>query len=1064
MSTINCEKILKSLPLNYYVIDANTLKITETNDPKVINSTDYCYKTIFGFDSPCNTVQSDFRCLVKQVVKEKTKIELTQSFEEYPHLGILRMVANPITNDQEKVNKVIVHYEQIYNWLKFEENYKGVKEINRLIEKVKLETNSILSKNSISERKDSFKNGYFIPDYEGATKFRTLSEYSPVAIMMYQNNKWIHVNPMGEKITGYSEKELLTMNFWEIAHPDYKEEVKKRGKARQKGQNIPHHYDIKIITKSKKEKWVSVYGSCIEYNGKTAAIVSVLDINDIKTIELALKDSQRKLRSVTENSTNLFFQHKTDYTITYLSPQSKDILGYWPEEVSVDFTKLFTDNPINKTGLEITEKAIKTGQEQRPYELELWHKSGHKIWVEIREAPIVEKGKTIAIVGAIVDITEKKKAIEALKDSEERYRKLFESANVGIGISTTGGRILAANKAITEILEYTHKELLNIDIIDLYANSKERAKILEEITQEGEVRNRQIRMRTKNGKTLWVLISAQKLRSKDGKRMIFVISDITKERQNELKLFEQEKKFRTYIESSPVAIVIIDKEGKFKYVNRAVSSLLGYEPEEVYNMSILDIKIATNQKDKLEDFNDLIKNGFLSGREVCYRNKNGRIINIIIDAIKLSEKEYIAFCTDVSELKAIEKELKETNEEYLALNEEMEDFIIQLQNLNSELKESKEKAEESDRLKSAFLANMSHELRTPLNGILGFSTLMRRSNLTKESMTNYAKIIENSGHRLLNVVNDLFDISLIHSNQLKISKTNFNLNELLIEIETFYKTLHKDKLDSINFSLDINNNSEIILNNDKNRLFQIFKNLIDNAFKFTQTGDIEFGYTLEQNRIKFFVKDSGIGISKKDQKIIFSSFKQVDDSITRNYEGAGLGLAICAGILERMGGHIWVESEKDNGSQFYFELPIIEQQILQNKIKDNYFWKKQILKDKIILIVEDDSASYEYLKEFLEDIGGSGIIHTTMGEDAIRITKTNKVDLIFMDIRLPGIDGCKTTQLIREFDKKVRIIAQTAYTLDNNKKKLLEVGCNDYISKPISEENLTEIIKAHLVN
>jgi PAS domain S-box-containing protein len=892
---------------------------------------------------------------------------------------------------------------------------------------------------------------------ESEEKFKTLSESAPMAVMMFQDNKWIYVNPMAEKITEYNALELLEMNFWDIVHPDFKEIVKARGKARQGRKDAVYNYEFIIITKSGTEKWVSLYGATTKFTDRDAGILSILDITDMKIAELAIKDSEQKLRNITENSTNLFYQHAVDQTLTYLSPQVKEILGYSVDEAMVRWTDLTTDNPLNEKGLKITEKAIKTGVAQSPFELELRHKSGKKVWVEVREAPLIENGKAIAIVGAIVDITDRKIAEFELKDSEERYRRLFESTNVGIGISTLSGDIIDANSALEKIFKFPKKEMLNLKIQSLYQDINDRKFLLKNIKDKGEIQNFQIQMRTKSRKIIWVHISAQKFSLKYTDRLLFVVSDITKEKNAEFEVLKYEKRFRTYIESSPIAIFIVNEKGKYEYVNKAVEKLLGYDLSDIYNMSIPDIKIVTGNEDVLDDFKELKQNGLITGNEVKYRAKDGTIIDVIIDAVKLSKNQFLAFCTDVSKLKTAEKEIKEKNEEYLSLNEEMQEYILKFQELNKELHFAKQKAEESDKLKSAFLANMSHELRTPLNGILGFATLMRKSDLHKELMLRYSKIIENSGKRLLNVVNDLFDISLIHSDQLKIEKDEFNVNELLDEIFVFYKTIKKDTVEELAFNLIKHSDQELILLNDKFRLHQIFKNLLDNAFKFTKKGFIEFGYMpIINNHLTFYVKDSGIGIPEEFLKTIFTSFKQVDDSITRDYDGAGLGLAICSGVIERMGGEIWLESEPAKGTSFYFKLPINKKLIAKTKLVHT---NKSLLRDKFILVVEDDDVSYEFLKFFLEDYGANDIVQLRSGENAIEFDKKNNLDLIFMDIRLLGIDGYETTKQIRKNNKKVKIIAQTAYTLQNDREKSILAGCDEYVTKPINEIELVKIIK-----
>jgi signal transduction histidine kinase/CheY-like chemotaxis protein len=482
--------------------------------------------------------------------------------------------------------------------------------------------------------------------------------------------------------------------------------------------------------------------------------------------------------------------------------------------------------------------------------------------------------------------------------------------------------------------------------------------------------------------------------------------------------------------------------------------------QELTKMSIPDIVEEQQLNEVLESFANVKKTGVIKDLAISLVHKNKSIIDVNLNGSKITGSQIIAFCNDVTQIKQYEKELKEKNEEYYALNEELEENIEWIQKVNNELKIAKEKAEESDRLKSAFLANMSHEIRTPLNGIIGFSALLNKKGLNTDTYKRYANIIENSGKRLLSVVNDVFDISLIQSDQMKIEKTKFNLNELLDEVETLYQTLQTEKLQKINLKLVKNSDNEITLFTDQYRLHQIFKNLLDNAFKFTKEGEIEFGYLpIKDNEITFYVKDTGIGIPRDHQVNIFSAFRQVDDSITRDYEGAGLGLSICEGLLQRMGGDIWVESIPDKGSTFYFALPLKDSKRIK-KSANNEVATKSLLKDKMILIVEDDLVSYEFLRIFLENLGGGGgIIQTSNGEEAVKIIEQNKIDLVFMDMRLPGIDGYETTKRIRKIDKKVKIIAQTAYALQNDKEKSIKAGCNEYLTKPLKENELIELIK-----
>lgn len=896
-------------------------------------------------------------------------------------------------------------------------------------------------------------------------KYRRITENAKDMIirMSLPDGRYEFVSNASIEMIGYTPEELYDNPkiIEKNIHPDWNQYFQVQWEKLLKG-DVPPIYEYQAYTKSGEVKWFNQRNLLInDPKGKPIALESIIsDVTDQKIAELALRDNEQKLRNITENSTNIFYQHGTDHVLTYLSPQIKNLLGYTVDEAMIKWTELVTNNPINEEGYRLTMKAIETGEIQSPYNLELQHKSGRKVWVEVREAPLIENGEVKGIVGALVDITERKAFEDALKDSEERYRKLFQSVNVGIDISTPNGEILDANSEMSRMFGYTPKEFLNINAKSLYKTEKDRNALIKIVKEKGKVQNYPLEMKHKQGKMIWASISAQPVKLTNKDRLLFVLSDITKEKEAERALKEQEKKFRTYIESSPVAVFIANDKGNYSYVNDAACKMLGYSMKELTAMSISDIVEKQKINDVLTSFNKVKKTGVINDLAVSLVHKDKSVIEVNLNGAKITSSQIIAFCNDVTQIKQYEKELKEKNEEYYALNEELEENIKWIQKVNNELKIAKEKAEESDRLKSAFLANMSHEIRTPLNGIIGFSALLNKKGLNKDTYKRYANIIENSGKRLLSVVNDVFDISLIQSDQMKIEKNTFNINELLDEVVTLYQTIQKEKLKDISLKLIKSSDKEIKLNNDQYRLHQIFKNLLDNAFKFTKKGEIEFGYLpVKDDEITFYVKDTGIGIPKKFQHNIFSAFRQVDDSITRDYEGAGLGLSICEGLLQRMGGNIWVESEVNQGSIFYFTLSLKEGKRIK-KVEDQRNVSKSLLKDKMILIVEDDLVSYEFLRIFLENLGGGGgIIQTSSGEDAVKIIKDNRIDLVFMDIRLPGIDGYETTRRIRKVNKDVKIIAQTAYVLQNDREKSIKAGCNEYLTKPLKENELIELIE-----
>lgn len=401
------------------------------------------------------------------------------------------------------------------------------------------------------------------------------------------------------------------------------------------------------------------------------------------------------------------------------------------------------------------------------------------------------------------------------------------------------------------------------------------------------------------------------------------------------------------------------------------------------------------------------------------------------------------------ELQASEEELRATNEELYTTSEALKENNIQL------LK-AKEEAEEANRLKTAFLHNLSHEVRTPLNAISGFSQLLQKLDSVDDEAKSYAQIIQRSSKQLVSIVGDVITISSIETGQEKINSTNIHLNQLLDEILQVFRTQFLEKPIELKLTKALADGDDEILM-DALKLQQVFNHLLSNAFKFTREGTIEFGYLLKENQLEFFVRDTGIGIDKSKHALIFERFTQADEKMQADYGGTGLGLSICKGFVELLGGTIWVESEVGQGATFYFTIPYIP--VLSSKIEVEIPNQKSQENPMTILIAEDDLNSFKLLRAFLKN-NNYQLLHADTGVKAVEMCKQNSsVSLVLMDIKMPEMDGVTATKLIKEFNPKMIVIAQTAYaTLDDieKNKKIFDA----YITKPIDVENLKRIISS----
>lgn len=386
--------------------------------------------------------------------------------------------------------------------------------------------------------------------------------------------------------------------------------------------------------------------------------------------------------------------------------------------------------------------------------------------------------------------------------------------------------------------------------------------------------------------------------------------------------------------------------------------------------------------------------------------------------------------------------------------------ITERKRIEKQLKEAKLQAEMANNYKNQFLANVSHEIRTPISGMVGFASLLRKEDLDVETKKLYIDIIESSSKQLLNLVNDIIDISRIEAGELKMSKAPCELHKILKETETLFEQLkHARGKQNLKIRLNLSGKDEaLFIVTDPDRLKQILINLIGNALKFTETGGVDFGYELENDRLKFYVSDTGIGMSEDDLKLVFERFKRTEQA-HKKYEGTGLGLAITKGLLDLLGGDISVHSEVGRGSVFTFTIPYEPSKPEQVKSPEEQVTDTERLRGKKILITEDEKINRMYLEIILKDLPIQ-IFWARNGLEAVEIFSENRdINLVLMDIKMPLMDGEEAMQKILAWKPGTRIVAQTANALSSDREKYLESGFVDHISKPIDKKQLIRIME-----
>ncbi len=497
---------------------------------------------------------------------------------------------------------------------------------------------------------------------------------------------------------------------------------------------------------------------------------------------------------------------------------------------------------------------------------------------------------------------------------------------------------------------------------------------------------------------------------------------------------KEQQMLNDLINTIPDKIYFKDKNSRFIRINNAMATDLRLNDHaDVIGKSDADFYGEVHAKKAIEDEQLIIKTGkaLLNYQEKEFR-KDGSVTWVATTKVPLRDNQ--------GEIIGV-----------MGISHDITDRI----RMEEELIKAKQKAEESDRLKSAFLANMSHEIRTPLNGILGFvHMILKKEKLSKKDTERYASLIRDSSDHLIQIIDDIIDISSIESGNIEIDLGPMHINAFLNELYTLYSESLKNDVHAINLKVK-NVKEDLIIYTDENHLRQIFINLLDNAIKFTEEGLIEFGIeSTNEDKITFFIRDTGIGIAEDKYEAIFDRFRQIELDLQREYGGNGLGLSIAKKLVQLMRGEIWVESEFNKGSTFRFNLPLIIADSDSDLIS---FDTNQIASElqPSVMIVDDDEVGRILLKELLTDKYNKIVVAKT-GKEALTMYSSAKPDIILMDIRLPDTSGLDVVKEIRKFDNKTYIIAQSAHAVMFDRNSALEAGCNDFIKKPIDPDLLME--------
>ncbi len=616
--------------------------------------------------------------------------------------------------------------------------------------------------------------------------------------------------------------------------------------------------------------------------------------------------------------------------------------------------------------------------------------------------------------------------------------------------------ILLVNQTCLDILEYDNKdELIGRNWFDIcipLENSGREKLAYDQVYQgmkEGQdyYENEVI---TRTGKRKFIYWKVTFIKDENGqiKEILGSGIDITERKLAEEIIIKVKDEFIMLAESMPQIVWVTAPDGMGVYLNNHWVELTGLTLEESNGMGWFKALHPDDHDSILNSFQNALVTKSPNTYECRFRDKEGDYFWYLVRAVPIFDEKgdiikWFGTCTDIQKNKETE----------------------------AELIRAKEKAEEADRLKSAFLANMSHEIRTPLNGILGFSGLLQQSGLNGDKQQEYISIIEKSGVRMLNIINDIVDISKIETGLMLVNIHEMNVNQEIEFLQAFFKPQIEEK--GLQFIINMTLPKEdVYFKSDREKFNSILTNLIKNAIKFTDEGTVELGYTLKKERestlLEFYVKDSGIGIAENKHKVIFDRFIQADIADIMARQGAGLGLSISKAYAEMLGGDICVQSEIGKGSTFYFKLPFRLKEVEGAK-SDKNSWPDKLNTDTNkcmshlkILAVDDDPVAKLWIAAIVKK-NCRAYLEAENGLQAVTICRNNPdIDIILLDLQMPVMNGYEAAQQIRQFNMDVVIIAQSAFGLSDEREKTIAVGCNDYISKPYRKHELLSLINKYV--
>ncbi len=905
-----------------------------------------------------------------------------------------------------------------------------------------------------------------------------------------------YLNTRAEEMTGWSNCEARGRILGDVYSVKIEEPGENNNNILEKKiiNGIVKKFASNTLLGSKNGKEIPViYSEVPVYDAQgsmTEIVIIFLEETEIWTQNRLLKESEKNFREFFENDITGDYSATSEGKLLSCNPAFAALLGFsFPEELIGRNIKEFYNDPREREGFL---KAINESKILKEYNVILKHINGSKLFCKKNAVgQFDESGGLVKYFGYLQDITEQKHTEEKLFHREQLLASVLETQEELICRFLPDTTLTFVNNAYFKLFAVEEEKLIGRKFLELIPKP-EWEHILSKLKRL-HYENPQITYESfafkADGSVITMEWTDIAIFNEEGKvtEIQAVGRDITEKKKTDkellflLKMNELLRKIAADFISLPLheADSYIERSlGEIgKFINADRVYIFDYDWQlhtcsitsewckdetqskikDLQNVSLDDIPQWWNQH---KQGHPLIVDDFLALEEsdVARQTLEHQKVKSLI-TIPIMDKEN---CLGFVGLDYVQNYYRPSKREkdVLFVFADVVTSINRQTKINKEFIKAKEKADQSDKLKTAFINNISHEIRTPINGILGFGKMMAESKFSEEERRVFYEQIEKSSYRLINTVTDYLDMARLVSNTMRANKTEFVLESVFLAISEKTKKLCGTK--NLIFELEIPSQTKgLIMNSDPEFLQKIFEKLLDNAIKFTKEGSIAFGYLLKTEHIEFFVKDTGIGIDDNMQESIFEIFRQADSSMTRSYEGSGLGLTIAKGLVKLLGGEIFMASEKGKGSVFTICIPLnnIGKSISINTIDVS---KPKSYKKPLVLIAEDDEINYEYLSVVIKSTGYN-YLRAANGKEAVDICRQNpEISIILMDLKMPVMQGDEATKQIRVLRPELPIIATTAYAQIGDKQASLEAGCNDYIAKPFKKEELLALINKYV--